>query len=46
MALADKLFPVQKPPVMPLDSLEMPTAANAGRSVPPKLPPAPDGGKK
>lgn len=45
MEMADKLFKVQAPPSMPLNSMTLPTAANAGRGVPPKLPPAPVGGK-
>lgn len=36
MAMADKLFPVRQHPEMPRDSANMPTAANAGRPVPPQ----------
>ena len=45
MEMADKLFPVQQPASVPLDSMNVPTAANAGRGVPPQIPPAPAGGK-
>lgn len=45
MEMADKLFKVQTPASLLLNSMTVPTAANAGRGVPPKLSPPPAGGK-